>query len=142
MKAKIGVLLLSLISLFAAAQSEIAENLNNNSCGIYIPEMFEPNVETGEILDFETLGVLTFEMKIFNHWGLKVLESSQTASVKSGLQSLETLKLQFLSTGADDVKYNNELDSGVYYYSVSFICADGDFFENEGSLQLLRTEHK
>jgi hypothetical protein len=133
MKAKIGVLLLLLTAVSLKAQSNLS-----TECGISIPKLFEPNAETGIIMEIETADVQHFEMKIYNNWGIQVFESKMT--VKSGMQAVDRKRIKVKSDGSDDIKLNLDLKNGTYYYTLDTFCTDGSRKVKEGNLQLIRTE--
>ncbi len=122
-------------------------NFNNpepvNGCGISIPNSFEPNVAFGDILNIESSGISKLDLKIFNQWGLKVLESKfVNQSSLFDIGNPFSKKIRLLSTGNDDVSSNNQLAEGNYYYVLEVSCQSGDKITKEGEIKLLRTQRK
>jgi hypothetical protein len=122
-------------------------NFNNpepvNGCGISIPNSFEPNVAFGDILNIESSGISKLDLKIFNQWGLKVLESKfVNQSSLFDIGNPFSKKIRLLSTGNDDVSSNNQLAEGNYYYVLEVCCQSGDKITKEGEIKLLRTQRK
>jgi hypothetical protein len=114
-----------------------------NGCGIIIPKSFEPNVEYGEILNIEATGIYTLDIKIFNQWGVKVLESEFVGQATVfDFGSSFTKKLRLVSKGEDDVSSNSKMTEGNYYYVLEICCQSGEKITKEGEIKLLRTQRK
>jgi hypothetical protein len=137
---KIVLLLLMLVSSsYSLAQTEDDENDTQASCHIDLPDLFEPNVELGKIMEVEVRNVHSFDIKIMDNWGKKVLESIMEVEDS---YSKPNQHVKLLENGMDDVHYNKELKTGDYQFSIQAVCNDGMLLHHYGSIYLRRTEHK
>ena len=135
-------LALILISTAVFSQTEQNDNDMNATCHIDLPDIFEPHVEEGRIMEVEVRDVHSFDVKIFDNWGKKVLESIMEVPA-SGTQDAKILrKIKLLENGMDDVHYNMELKSGEFQFSIDAVCNDGTFLRHVGTIQLIRTKHQ
>lgn len=133
------LLLIGANAVYSQADDEDDDNDQIANCHIDLPSSFEPNVELGRIMEVEIRDVHSFDVKIFDKWGKKVLESiiEIEDSDKHNKQ-----KIKLMENGMDDVHYNSELKTGDYEFSIDAVCNDGSFLRHYGTIRLIWTQHK
>lgn len=87
------------------------------------PNIFTPEGDSkNDLFYFPSEGIASFECVIVNRWGIQVFKFNSITDKWDGVNS---------SNGKECV-------SGVYFYTYSGVFIQGDTFEGQGSLQLIR----
>ena len=107
-------------------------------CGVNLPSHFNPNVNYGNLINIQTKGVVKLDMTIYDNWGQKVMKSDMTNYLSNPF-FYESKTLEITDT---NVSNNNYLNQDNYYYSVEFVCVNGDKISKEGELKLVKTTKK
>ncbi len=107
--------------------NDTLKSTSNRACieqqiGLFIPNAFVPGGANPVFLpQFALAGnISNYRMQIFNRWGGKVFESDQP------------------DFGWDGMTDGNLLDTGVYFYLISFDQPDGKFEKRTGTVTLIR----
>jgi hypothetical protein len=107
-------------------------------CGVNLPKHFNPNIEYGNLIDVQTKGVVKLDMSIYNNWGQKIMESDMPDNSFNPF----ILKNKTIKITDSNIQNNSYLNEETYYYSIEFVCANGEKFSNEGGLKLVKTMKK
>lgn len=107
-------------------------------CGVNLPNHFNPNVNYGNLINIQTKGVVKLDMTVYDNWGQKVMKSDMTDYLSNPF-FYENKTLKITDT---NVSNSTHLKPNNYYYSVEFVCVNGEKFSNEGELKLVKTTKK
>lgn len=90
------------------------------ACTFYIPNAFTPDKNgLNDKFGPEGAEIISFKMAIFNRWGEKIFETAD-------------MNLKW-----DGTMNGNKCQEDVYVYSVTYLCANGEFFKT-GHVSLIR----
>jgi hypothetical protein len=107
-------------------------------CTVSLPNHFNPNINYGSLIEIQTKGVFKLDVTIYNNWGQEIIKSD----ISYGWSNPFNTKENLLKIKNTTILNNNQLNQGDYYYSIEFVCLNGDKISDEGSLKLIKNEKK